>query len=301
MKERFEGESGRRLLIDTIKEQKLVAGDSALASEIASIGEVIELKPANVLIKQGHGDNDLYLIVAGSFNVVVNGRLVAKRSSNDHVGEMSAIQPTQLRAATLIAAQDSVVIRLSEGQISDLGDRYPSIWRCFAKEISRRLEQRNQLVNVRRNRAGIFVISSKESLDIARAVQNAFEHDPFEVVVWTNEVFTASEYPLESLEAEVAGADFAIAVVGQDDMTESRGARLASPRDNVIFEIGYFMGALGRKRTFVLKQQGVDLKMPSDLLGLTPVSYRVDGEKVATSIAPACNKIRTIIQDLGSK
>jgi predicted nucleotide-binding protein len=46
--------------------------------------------------------------------------------------------------------------------------------------------------------------------------------------------------------------DFAAFVVTADDVTASRGRRKASPRDNVVFEIGLFMGAIGRERTFVV-------------------------------------------------
>ncbi|MEO7035876.1 MAG: TIR domain-containing protein [Polyangiaceae bacterium] len=37
--------------------------------------------------------------------------------------------------------------------------------------------------------------------------------------------------------------------------------------------LGLFMGASGRKRTFVVQPQGVDLKLPSDIFGMTTVRY----------------------------
>ncbi len=44
LKERFEGTAGRRLLIDTLKTQKMVAGNSDLAQELAGLVEVIDIK-----------------------------------------------------------------------------------------------------------------------------------------------------------------------------------------------------------------------------------------------------------------
>ena len=41
-----------------------------------------------------------------------------------------------------------------------------------------------------------------------------------------------------------------------------------SPRDNVIWEHGFFTGGLGRGRVFVVKPRGVDLKVPSDWGGV---------------------------------
>ena len=49
---------------------------------------------------------------------------------------------------------------------------------------------------------------------------------------------------MESLERELDQSDFAIAIAQPDDLTESRGEAKPTPRDNVIFELGFFMGRL---------------------------------------------------------
>jgi predicted nucleotide-binding protein len=46
--------------------------------------------------------------------------------------------------------------------------------------------------------------------------------------------------------------DFAILVLTPDDLTQSRGKQQPSPRDNVVFELGLFIGALGRDRVFMV-------------------------------------------------
>ena len=63
---------------------------------------------------------------------------------------------------------------------------------------------------------------------------------------------------IENLERELAGADFAILVLVADDLVESRGATQNAPRDNVIWEHGFFTGGLGRGRVFIVKPRGVD-------------------------------------------
>src|SRR5437762_2883779 len=129
MRERFEGQRGRQLLVETLAEQKLVAGNLALAEEIASVGELTEVLKEAAIIAQGADDNDVYFVVAGSFVVLVNGKPIARRSVNDHVGEMSAIQPSQRRSATLLAEEVSVVVKVTEEQFSRLGSLYPEIYR----------------------------------------------------------------------------------------------------------------------------------------------------------------------------
>jgi CRP/FNR family transcriptional regulator, cyclic AMP receptor protein len=249
MKNRFAGDSGRQALIDTLKDQKMVAGNAGLAEDIANIGELIDVTTGTAIITQGGDDNDVYLIVAGSFDIVVNNRVVAGRFPNDHVGEMAAVQHTQRRSATVVAREDSVVVRFTGAQLAGLGQKHPEIWRRFAKELARRLEQRNALVTAVSDKIRVFIISSAEALEIARTIQNAFDHDPFSVTVWTDGVFQASYYAVESLERALDQSDVAIAVAEPDDITESRGKRVGSPRDNVIFELGFFMGRLGRHRS----------------------------------------------------
>jgi CRP/FNR family cyclic AMP-dependent transcriptional regulator len=299
MKNRFTGDPGKRILLETLKEQKIVAGDTELAEQISSMGEVISVATGSAIIHQGDGDNDVYLIVAGSFDISVNGRVVAKRFPNDHVGEMAAIQPTQKRSATVAAREQSVVVKLSAAHLAELGDKHPQIFRHFAKELARRLEQRNALVTAVREQTRVFIISSAEALEIARTIQNAFENDPFSVVVWTDGVFRASYYAIESLERALDQSDVAIAVAEPDDITESRGARRGSPRDNVIFELGFFMGRLGRHRTLLVEPRGEEIKLPSDLAGINTITYKYDKSNLTGALATACNRLREVIRELG--
>lgn len=299
MLNRFTGETGRKILVETLQEQKIVTGNVTLAERIADSATLLEIKTGTELIKQSGNDNDVYLILVGSFDIIVNGRKIAGRFPNDHVGEMAAIQPTQRRSATVVAVEDSVVCKLTEVTLTALGQEYPNIWRCFAKELARRLEQRNKLVTSTREKIRVFIISSVESLDIARAIQNAFDHDPFNVIVWTDGIFRASWYPVESLEHELDQSDFAIAIVQPNDITQSRGETTLSARDNVIFELGLFIGRLGRLRSFLVEPRGEKMKLPSDLSGITNITYKHDPNDLAAALGPACNQMRDIINDLG--
>lgn len=74
------------------------------------------------------------------------------------------------------------------------------------------------------------------------------------------------------------------------------------PRDNVIFEIGLFMGHLGRSRTFILHQANAKLKIPSDLSGVTTAMYEWPREDKScrSAVGAACDNIRETIRDLGA-
>lgn len=300
MLHRFEGNAGRRVRVETLLSQKLVSHNRALAEKMADRLLLKSLVKDEILIEQNNSDNDVYLILSGSFDVIVNGRKVAQRKANDHVGEMAAIEPTQRRAASVVATEESVVAILSERELAEFGAEYTEIYLCIARELSRRLLQRNAHITATHDKIRVFIISSAESLEIARVVQDAFAYDDFLTVVWTDGVFRATNYTLESLEDEVDISDFAIAIAHSDDETHSHGKDWPSPRDNVIFELGLFMGRLGRNRAILMEPRGEGIKLPSDLAGVTTIPYRYEKGTNATALmAPACNKLRNHIRHNG--
>ncbi len=197
---------------------------------------------------------------------------------------MAAIQPSQPWSAGVVASTTCVVCRISNSSFIAIANAYPEMWRTIARELARRLEQRNHLVASTHDKTRVFIISSAEALPIARAIQNAFEYDPFHVTVWTDGVFRASWYPVESLEQQLDSSDFAIAIASPDDVVESRGRSAVTARDNVIFELGLFIGRIGRKRSFLLEPRGDEAKLPSDLTGITTIPYRpATGQNIGPS------------------
>lgn len=300
LRDRFTGAEGERALRDVIRVAKLVQGNQELTDAFVKVGEVVGCDVGSPLIEQGADDNDIYILVAGTCNVVVNGRMVGRRGPGDHVGEMAAIEPSQPRSASIVAATEVVALKISEPNFHSVAHAHPLVYKDVARELSRRLLQRNALVGVFRDRVRLFIISSVESLPIARAIQNAFEYDPFQVVIWTDGVFKVANYTLQSLEDEVDKSDFAIAIAHADDMTSVRGANWPSPRDNVVFELGLFMGRLGRARAILMEPREEKVKLPSDLAGVTTIPYRFEkGADATASIGPACNRLRDHINALG--
>lgn len=296
MIERFKTE---KIRLEAIASQQIVGGDKALADEIDKMGELVEFAPGTTFIEQNGEDNDVYLILSGVCDVIINGRTVAKRGPGTHVGEMAAIQPTQRRSANCVGSDNLVAMKLTEPVFSELASRHAGIYRAIAQELARRLLARNLTIGAYRDKIRVFIISSAEALSIARIVQSAFEHD-FLTVVWTDGVFKIANYTLQSLEDEVDASDFAIAIAHADDLTESRGKDWPSPRDNVIFELGLFMGRLGKARAILMEPRDDKVKLPSDLTGITTVPYRFEkGKDAAALMAPACNKLRDHIVALG--
>lgn len=302
MIERFQEEMGHRRLVAALAEHRLLAGIEGLPERLAEAGQLQQMAIGETFIQQGAADTDVYFIVAGSANIVVNGKPVAIRHAGDHVGEMAAIEPTQPRSATVVAREPGVLLKVPEAAFVDLANAYPVVWRRLAATLSRRLMQRNALIAQPRTQVRVFVMSSVEALPVTRLLVEHFQHDPFLTVVWDHGVFRASNYTLDELERQLEQADFAIAVAHADDTVITRGDEWPAVRDNVVFELGMFIGFLGRKRAFLMEPREDKLKLPSDLAGLTTISYRyVSGADARSYLAPACNQIRELILAAGRR
>lgn len=73
---------------------------------------------------------------------------------------------------------------------------------------------------------------------------------------------------IEKFEAQAGRAAFAVVLLTGDDDGGVRGPGERRPRarQNVVFELGFFIGALGRSKVAVLYEDGVEL--PSDMSGV---------------------------------
>src|SRR5579875_588376 len=149
-------------------------------------------------------------------------------------------------------------------------------------------------------RPRIFIGSSREAIDVSRAVQGELDDD-FDVTVWDQDVFRLTYGALDSLLDALDSSDAGIFILRPDDLTESRGESSPTARDNVTFELGMFMGRLGRDRTFIMTPSTSTVRPPSDLIGLTVAPYdetRLRSGQGRAAVGPACIKIRGALRSM---
>src|SRR5438046_1967064 len=155
----------------------------------------------------------------------------------------------------------------------------------------------------------VFVASSTESEAIAKTIQTRLQAELGERAVidlWRNK-FDVSETAIESLEAVAEEADFAVVVMSGDDITISRNKEAVVPRDNLIFELGLFIGALGRERSLIARidktrDDNEDLKLPSDILGVTVLSCSAASpDELTASLQIQCERLAAQMARRGSR
>lgn len=118
----------------------------------------------------------------------------------------------------------------------------------------------------------------------------------FSVIVWNQgTVFGLGTSTLEALENAISEYDYAVFVFTPDDKLYSRGTTTHVPRDNVIFELGMFIGKLGRLKAFAVHPVINEMALPSDLKGITTAIYDPNEDNLAAALGPAANCIRNAI------
>lgn len=151
------------------------------------------------------------------------------------------------------------------------------------------------------DRPRVFVGSSTEGLTVAYTLQVLLDFDA-EVEIWNQGTFEPGGTTLESLVRSARTFDFAVLIVTPDDTIQSRGKRRNVTRDNVLFELGLFMGALGKERVYMLYDRVNRPDLPSDLAGVTPVTYapHKDGN-LRASLGAASTELKEVFRRLGPR
>ena len=122
-------------------------------------------------------------------------------------------------------------------------------------------------------RPSVFIGSSGEALKYARVVEESLTNR-CKVTVWEKQgAYPPSKFTLESLLSFTEQFDYGVFVMAADDFVKMRGEKSRASRDNVIFEAGLFLGALGRANCFLLVSEAKNFRLPSDLKGLTYIPF----------------------------
>lgn len=296
LKDRFD----KAGVVEALLRQRLVRNDRDLAQKFADAGRVVECAPGEVLIEQGGWDNDLYFILAGEFHAFVNGQNKQTRVAGESVGEIAGLNRSRPRTATLRASKPSLVLKVALEDVDQIVGSDVEFWKTTADAVADQLEHRNLECGAANEHPRIFVISSSEGMEVARLIRKNLDADDMAVYLWDQGTFAISEYPISSLEDAIERADFTIAVARADDALVSRGNSHNVPRDNVHIEYGISVGRLGRERSFLLVDAGAEVKLPSDLAGLTTLRYQgTDKDKLTRTVAKACDEARERIEFIG--
>jgi predicted nucleotide-binding protein len=173
----------------------------------------------------------------------------------------------------------------------------------LGKSIVRVFKERRKLPPEKDSpRPRAFIGSSSEGLPIARKLQFLLQDD-LGCVLWNQgTVFGLGEATIESLESAVHAFSFGIFVLTPDDKIISRKTTKKVGRDNVLFELGLFIGKLSRRRAFLVHHAKQAISLPSDLYGMASAKYDPvdvnDEVELAISLGPVAEQIRNAVRQV---
>lgn len=144
----------------------------------------------------------------------------------------------------------------------------------------------------------LFVGSSTEQIEVARII-NDYLDDVCDPSPW-QDGFPVSSYNMQSLTEHVRKSDFAVMVLTPDDAGKKRNEHITVPRDNVVLELGLFIGGIGVERTFMVVDKHVSLGLPTDLWGITYLTFD-SGRDLRTVLRKPCHMIREAVTKLGRR
>ena len=158
-----------------------------------------------------------------------------------------------------------------------------------------------------RTKPSIFIGSSGEYASIANVIKDALVAElEVNVTVWNEAsgIFQLGRNAMESILTAPHFFDYSIMLMAPDDTVVSRDKSIAAPRDNVIFELGCFLGSQGRMRAFFVllqkpvkttKGKWVEIKIPSDLAGehYVPLPLTKSG-------SPRTQGLRNLVEKVGT-
>lgn len=121
---------------------------------------------------------------------------------------------------------------------------------------------------------GVFIVHGHDG-EMQQSVARVVEKLGLNAIILHEQTDTGQTI-IEKLEKN-ADVGFAVVLLSPDDVGRKYGEELRHERprarQNVILELGYFIGKLGRDRVLALKKEKTDFELPSDLLGVIYTPY----------------------------
>jgi len=139
MLERYQGKDGRVALLNALRGQFLVDGNTEIADKLATAVQLRQYDPGIPLFARGERGSDLYFILQGKVAVSIDSRQVATVGAGMHVGEIALLEPFKGRSASVTAIDTVIAALITQQRFSEIARFHPELWRRMAIELARRL------------------------------------------------------------------------------------------------------------------------------------------------------------------
>lgn len=148
----------------------------------------------------------------------------------------------------------------------------------------------------------VFIMSSGKAGHMPGALAQALgAGGRIDASTWqTDGIFRAGESFIDTLRRTTVQYDFGISILTPDDESSVRTKDVLEPRDNVMFELGLFLGSRGSRRALplVVEVDGAKPSLPTDIAGMKYPTLRIGKDELKRTKAELLPIIAKIADDL---
>jgi predicted nucleotide-binding protein len=192
------------------------------------------------------------------------------------------------------------VLKMTQGPKRLLGDDWHNVLSKLigGRELPSGEVQAAAVASRSRSPIRIFVGSSTERKDIALMLTHQLNSE-LEAVSWTMQPSIAPHDFITGFLRNVDNFNCGVFVFAPDDDLRLRGEQYVAVRDNVVLELGVFLGRYGRERSFIVEpDDATAMRHLTDLHGYTTIRYRRatwDGGQREVAMAKVATELITIL------
>ena len=130
--------------MQALKKSRLFTNvDHRVLEALAQIVDVIEIPENDLLLKAGSLGHGMYIIIEGTFDIIIHENSVAQLGPGDIVGELALLIPIA-RTADVVSLTKSRLIRLRRKEFLALIEHQPLIGMNALKVLAERIVHLNE-------------------------------------------------------------------------------------------------------------------------------------------------------------
>lgn len=139
----FGGDAGRARRVSVLLDNPAVHKNQEIAERIADNCEVLCFTKGHHFIEQGDISDDVFYLLAGEANILLNGEKITYREAPTQVGEMAARAQGKTRTASVSARTRLLVVARVKGQkFLEIEANYPEFRDRLSVELEARFRER---------------------------------------------------------------------------------------------------------------------------------------------------------------
>lgn len=112
--------------------------------QLAPLVDDMRFPAGKVLISEGRGGEEAFVIVSGTASVTRNGTELRSAGAGEIVGEMALLEPSALRSATVTTASEMDVLVIGARAFNTVLMKHPEVTLKIAVGLAERLREAEQ-------------------------------------------------------------------------------------------------------------------------------------------------------------